>query len=177
MIDRKTEPVIGVERRLRVSPHISSLPGQKGMSFMGHFRKGCKYYSKMHIHAPIFTHISQLIHSQNRIFMRVDSGNSGNYGCRQYPHIICYGSICEPPGVPKFPEPPDRSKTQNFTGSGGKSPCLLLGGCAPQVQNTHRFHNKKNRPFLTRLAGDPIGKEADGETTIGDKNNVTKCIN
>ena len=45
------------------------------------------------------------------------------------------------------------------------------------IQSKNRFHNKKNRPFLTRLVGDPIGKEADGETTIGDKNNVTKCIN
>ena len=47
----------------------------------------------------------------------------------------------------------------------------------PLIQNKNRFHNKKNRPFLTRLAGDPIGKEADGETTIGEQNNVTKYIN
>ena len=44
-------------------------------------------------------------------------------------------------------------------------------------KNSNKFHNKKNRPFLTRLVGDPIGKEAGRETNIGDKNNVNKCIN
>ena len=109
--------------------------------------------------------------------MRGNSGNPENYGCRQSLLIICYGSILEPPGVSKLPEAPDRSKTQNFSGFVGKFPRLLLGGCAPQVQNTHRFHNKKNRPFLTRLVGDPIGKEADRETIIGEQQNVTKYIN
>ena len=56
-------------------------------------------------------------------------------------------------------------------------PDLQVIPCVPLIQNKNRFHNKKNRHFLTRLAGDPIGKEADGETTIGDKNNVIKCIN
>ena len=32
-------------------------------------------------------------------------------------------------------------------------------------------------PFITRLANDPIGKEADRETTIGDTKNVNKHIN
>ena len=32
-------------------------------------------------------------------------------------------------------------------------------------------------PFITRLAGDPIGKEAERETTIGDTKNVNKHIN
>ena len=47
----------------------------------------------------------------------------------------------------------------------------------PLIQSKNRFHNKKNRPFLTRLVGVPIGKEAGRETNIGDKENVTKCIN
>jgi len=32
-------------------------------------------------------------------------------------------------------------------------------------------------PFITRFAGDPIGKEAERETTIGDTKNVNKHIN
>jgi hypothetical protein len=36
--------------------------------------------------------------------------------------------------------------------------------------------NQRIVPFLTRLVGDLTGMEAGRETTIGDKNNVTKCI-
>jgi len=32
-------------------------------------------------------------------------------------------------------------------------------------------------PYLTCLMDDPIGKEADWETNIGDKKHVNKCIN
>ena len=40
-------------------------------------------------------------------------------------------------------------------------------------------YNSQTRivPFITRLAGDPIGKEAEQETTIGDTKNVNKHIN
>ena len=36
---------------------------------------------------------------------------------------------------------------------------------------------KRIVPFTTRLAGDPIGKEAERETTIGDTKHVNKYIN
>ena len=56
-------------------------------------------------------------------------------------------------------------------------PDLLVIPCVPLIQCKNRFHNKENRPSLTRLMDEPIGKEAGRETNIGDKNNVNKCIN
>ena len=88
-----------------------------------------------------------------------------------------HGSTHEPPGTAIWPDPPDRYGSHNHTDHGGNVSEQLLNGCAPAVHSSNKFHNKKNRPFLTRLVGDPIGKEADGETTIGEQNNVTKYIN
>ena len=51
------------------------------------------------------------------------------------------------------------------------------GGCAPRSSERNKISQQKNRPFLTRLVGDPIGKEADRETIIGEQQNVTKYIN
>ena len=81
------------------------------------------------------------------------------------------------PHISSRPDRPDRSRIHTITYIEANSPTPLSGDCAPPVRNKNRFHNKKNRPFLTRLADDPIGKEADGETTIGEQNNVTKYIN
>ena len=44
-------------------------------------------------------------------------------------------------------------------------------------QQYKRFLNNRIVPFTTRLAGDPIGKEAERETTIGDTKHVNKHIN
>ena len=51
----------------------------------------------------------------------------------------------------------------------------LVSGFSKRITNTH--FNPKNRPFLTRLVGDPFGKEAAWETNIGDTKHVTKHIN
>ena len=68
MIDRKTVPVFGVERRLRVSPHISSLPGRQGMSCMGRLHKSRKDYSIMHIKAFKLPDKNPLFYPKNRVF-------------------------------------------------------------------------------------------------------------
>jgi hypothetical protein len=51
----------------------------------------------------------------------------------------------------------------------------LTSGFSQRITNTH--FNPKNRPFLTRLVGDPFGKEAAWETNIGDTKHVIKHIN
>ena len=180
MIDRKTEPVFGVEGRLRVYPHISSLPGRQLISRTGHFGKGCKIYIWMHYKAYQLSVKNTLYYLKNRISEEGDSSYRRSSRYNPYPSGMGYGSLVGPRGIvkdDKWPCPPDRCKSYDHPDSGGGIPEQLLNGCASAVHISNKFHNKKNRPFLTRLVGDPIGKEADGETTIGDKNNVTKCIN
>ena len=47
----------------------------------------------------------------------------------------------------------------------------------PRDHGYKGFLYKRIVPFTTRLAGDPIGKEAERETTIGDTKHVNKYIN
>jgi hypothetical protein len=55
--------------------------------------------------------------------------------------------------------------------------CFSRSSYLPLVYRAPRIFTKKRIvPFLTRLVGDLTGMEAGRETTIGDKNNVTKCI-
>jgi hypothetical protein len=51
----------------------------------------------------------------------------------------------------------------------------LTSRFSQRITSTH--FNPKNRPFLTRLVGDPFGKEAVWETNIGDTKHVIKHIN
>jgi hypothetical protein len=72
--------------------------------------------------------------------------------------------------VPKFSQfrPPDkRIQFNRMNGSPGDPP----GSCM------HKFINERIVPSLTRLVGDPYGKEANRETTIGDTKYVIKHIN
>ena len=177
MIDRKTEPVFGVERRLRVSPHISSLPGRQGMSCMGRLHKSRKDYSIMHIKAFKLPDKNPLFYPKNRVLEEDYTGYRRSTMPYPYPSGIRHGSTHVLPGTVIWPDPPDRNGFHNHTDPGGNVSEQLLNGRAPAVHISNKFHNKKNRPFLTRLADDPIGKEADGETTIGEQNNVTKYIN
>ena len=177
MIDRKTEPVFGVERRLRVYPHISSLSGRQLITRKGYFGKGCKNYSIMHIKAFKLPGKNILYLPNNRIFEEGDSRFSKSSRYNPYPSDIRHRTLHEPPGIAIWPDPPDRYGSQLITNYGDNTSVPLFSTGAPPVQNKNNFHNKKNRPFLTRLVGDPIGKEADGETNIGEQNNVTKYIN
>ena len=102
---------------------------------------------------------------------------AGVRGPAPYPSGMRYGRLVEPLGIAKWSDPPDRLESHNHPHFGGGIREQLLKSCATAVHSSNKFHNKKNRPFLTCLVGDPIGKEADGETTIGEQNNVTKYIN
>ena len=177
MIDRKTEPVFGVERRLRSYPQISSLSGRQGMSCMGRLHKSRKNYSIMHIKAFKLPDKNPLFYPKNRIFEEGDSRFSKSSMSNPYPSDMRYGTMHDPPGTATWPDRPDRYASHLITDFGDNTSVPLFSTGAPPVQNKNNFHNKKNRPFLTRLVGDPIGKEADGETNIGEQNNVTKYIN
>jgi len=79
------------------------------------------------------------------------------------------GGILETP-APKHSQfrPPDkRIQFNRMNGSPGDPP----GSCM------HSFTNERIVPSLTRLVGDPYGKEANRETTIGDTKYVIKHIN
>ena len=54
-----------------------------------------------------------------------------------------------------------------------------MNGCPgdPPGSYIHKFTNEKIVSSLTRLVGDPYGKEANRETTIGDTKYVIKHIN
>jgi len=67
----------------------------------------------------------------------------------------------------KFRPPDKRIQFNRINGSPGDPP----GSCM------HTFINQRIVPSLTRLMGDPYGKEADRETTIGDTQYVIKHIN
>jgi len=67
----------------------------------------------------------------------------------------------------KFRPPDKRIQFNRMNGSPGDPP----GSCM------HKFTNERIVPSLTRLVGDPFGKEADRETTIGDTQYVIKHIN
>ena len=80
-----------------------------------------------------------------------------------------YGGIPATP-VPKhskFRPPNKRIKFNRMNGSPGDPP----GSCM------HTFINERIVPSLIRLVGDPYGKEANRETTIGDTKYVIKHIN
>ena len=147
---------------MRVSPHISSLPGRQGMSCMGRFHKSCKDYSIMHLKAFKLPDKNLLFYLKNRIFEEYYTGYRRSTMPIPYPSVIRYGSTHEAAGTAIWPDPPDRYGSHNHTDPGGIVSEQLLNACAPAVHISNKFHNKKNRPFLTRLVGDPIGKEADG---------------
>jgi len=67
----------------------------------------------------------------------------------------------------KFRLPDKRIQFNRMNGSPGDPP----GSCM------HKFTNERIVPSLTRLVGDPYGKEANRETTIGDTKYVIKHIN
>jgi len=67
----------------------------------------------------------------------------------------------------KFRLPDKRIQFNRMNGSPGDPP----GSCM------HSFINERIVPSLTRLVGDPYGKEANRETTIGDTKYVIKHIN
>jgi hypothetical protein len=177
MIDRKAMTVFGAERRLRVYPHISSRPDLQVITRLPRFSNSCKEYFIMQHNASKFSHFTHLNHPDDRLFERSNPSCCRSVRSNPHPPNLRHGSIDGFRGIVKWPDRPDRSRIHTITYIGANSPTPLSGDCAPPVQNKNRFHIKKNRPFLTRLVGDPIGKEADRETNIGDKKNVTKCIN
>ena len=67
----------------------------------------------------------------------------------------------------KFRPPDKRIQFNRMNGSPGDPPDSCM----------HSFTNERIVPSLTRLVGDPYGKEADRETTIGDTKYVIKHIN
>ena len=80
-----------------------------------------------------------------------------------------YGGTSATP-VPKHSKfrPPDkRIQFNRMNGSPGDPPGSYM----------HTFTNERIVPSLTRLVGDPYGKEANRETTIGDTKYVIKHIN
>ena len=178
MIDRKTEPVIGVERggcgSTRTSP---PLPGRQLILCTGRFGKDCKDYFIMHVKAFKLPDKNLLFYPNNRdirgrLYIAIA-------GVLDPTHILpicgmehCMNHQVSPNGL--IPLIGTDLLTIMIRGNLSEP---LLNGCAPAVHSSNKFHNKKNRPFLTRLVGDPIGKDADGETTIGEQNNVTKYIN
>ena len=81
-----------------------------------------------------------------------------------------YHDGISPTPVPKHSKfrPPDkRIQFNRMNGSPGDPP----GSCM------HTFINERIVPSLIRLVGDPYGKEANRETTIGDTKYVIKHIN
>jgi hypothetical protein len=80
-----------------------------------------------------------------------------------------YGEV-PPTPIPrhsKFRPPDKRIQFNRMNGPPGDPP----GSCM------HTFINERIVPSLTRLVGDPYGKEANRETTIGDTKYVIKHIN
>jgi hypothetical protein len=78
--------------------------------------------------------------------------------------------------------PPDLVPTHTFKVStviSGLHSAVLSSTSDPPDSNlsTLNKYNLRNRPFLTRLVGDPFGKEAAWETNIGDTKHVIKHIN
>jgi hypothetical protein len=71
------------------------------------------------------------------------------------------------PKLSQFRPPDKRIQFNRMNGPPGDPP----GSCM------HTFTNERIVPSLTRLVGDPFGKEADRETTIGDTQYVIKHIN
>ena len=71
------------------------------------------------------------------------------------------------PKLSQFRLPDKRIQFNRMNGSPGDPP----GSCM------HKFTNERIVPSLTRLVGDPYGKEANWETTIGDTKYVIKHIN
>ena len=81
----------------------------------------------------------------------------------------CYVGIPATPAPKhsKFRPPDKRIQFNRMNGSPGDPPGSYM----------HTFTNERIVPSLTRLVGDPYGKEADRETTIGDTKYVIKHIN
>ena len=131
----------------------------------------------MHFNASKFPHFTHLKHPDDGLVEGSNPSYSRSVRSNPHPPNLRQGSIDGVRGIVKWPDRPDRSRIHTITYVGANSPTPLSSDCASPVQNKNKFYNKKNRPFLTRLVDDPIGKEADGEMNIGDKNNVTKCIN
>ena len=71
------------------------------------------------------------------------------------------------PKLSQFRLPDKRIQFNRMNGPPGDPP----GSCM------HTFTNERIVPSLTRLVGDPCGKEANRETTIGDTKYVIKHIN
>ena len=144
---------------------------------MGRLHKSRKDYSIIHIKAFKLPDKNPSFYPNNRVFEEDYTRYRRSTMPYPYPSGIRHGSTHESLGTAIWPDPPHRNGFHIHTDPGGNVSEQLLNGYATAVQKRNKFHNKKNRPFLTRLVGDPIGMEADGETNIGEQNNVTKYIN
>ena len=166
MIVQRTEPALGVGRRLRTLPQPSCPPGggfthsdscnsQTSTSYMS-MRYNCSKlkatgaFAKC-IEPPSTCFPEAYLRSSNRrISINYDALNEWEFlnSPRECPDII-HQSLLKgsPPGSPR--------------------------NAAYRIH----FHNQRIVPSLIRLVDDLTGKEAGREANIGDKQNVTKYIN
>jgi hypothetical protein len=74
---------------------------------------------------------------------------------------------------------PIKSTSRHLYPPGKESKFNRINGSPgdPPGNRMHRVINHRIVPEITRLAGDPIGKEAGRETTIGDTKHVNQYIN
>ena len=91
----------------------------------------------------------------------------------QHSYLLCFGmehSRLQTSSLPipiRLYPPGKESKFNRINGSPGD----------PPGNRMHRVINHRIVPNITRLAGDPIGKEAGRETTIGDTKHVNQYTN
>ena len=165
MIIQKTEPVLGIGRRLRILPQPPFPPGdeiickdsrcsQYSTNYMTmrdkHDQLGDtgKLLRSIKPSSNCFSE-AYLMSSRQRISIKGDDLNEREsfHFTRRYPELIHQS--------------------------------LWVGTPLRSLRNTNRIHlsNQRIVPSLIRLADDLTGKEAGQETNIGDKKNVTKYIN
>ena len=165
MIVQRTEPALGVGKRLRILPQPSCPPGGK---FTFHIN-------------------SRSQPSTNYMLMRINSisleANGVFAGCIEAPSNcfpeaysrssnrrinIKHDALTEWESSPSPRRCPDPIHQSFSTGSPPGPPKYFI-----RIQ----FHNQRIVPSLIRLMDDLTGKEAGWEANIGDKQNVTKYIN
>ena len=165
MIVQRTEPALGVGRRLRILPQ-PSYPRGDGFTY-------CKDSRSKTSTNNIAMHIKCNQLRDYDAFTECIKPSS-NYSPKAYSRSISqrisinYDALTEWESSP-FPRRYPNSIHQPFSTGSPPGP--------PKCFSHIHFHKPRIVPSLIRLADDLTGMEAGWETKIGDKNNVTKHIN
>ena len=140
--------------------------------------KHCNNYTAMHMQANIKTKLVRQKPSFVSFLFRCHDPWFSGMRTKQISSVcsvLNYFTVTRADG---FPSGSCRNLSK-FAPVGKQQIFNRMNGWPGDPPGTHLNLLKPKRivPFLTRFAGDPIGKEAERETTIGDTKHVNKHIN